>query len=265
MQASAKTSLLEFCREKLKIMQKKVIVITGASSGIGQATARLLASQGNEIVLAARREERLQKMTADIKANGGEAVYQVTDVTKMSEIQALADKAIETYGRIDVWVNNAGLMPLSELVKGKTDEWEQMIDTNLKGTLYGIHAALPQMRKQNGGQFVNIGSVSSHIPTPAGGVYAATKFGVRALSESLRQEEAAARSNVRVTLIAPGAIDTELPKHVTDKANSEAMDEFYKGYAIPAERVAECIAFAVNMPENTSINEILLRPTAQVL
>lgn len=243
----------------------KIIVITGASSGIGESTAKVLAEQGNKIVLAARREDRLQKLVNEIKAAGGEAMYVLTDVSQMNEVLALAEKTVEVYGRIDVWVNCAGLMPLSEIIKGKTDEWEATIDINLKGTLYGIHAALPVMRKQKSGQIINIGSVSSHIPTPAGGVYAATKFGVRALSESLRQEEAAAQSNIRVTLIAPGAIDTELPKHVSDPENRKAMDGFYAGFAIPARSVADSIAFAVNMPEHTSINEILLRPTAQVL
>lgn len=243
----------------------KVIVITGASSGIGEASAKVLAEQGNKVVLAARREDRLQKLASEIKAAGGEAIYVLTDVAKMDEVLALGSKAVATYGRIDVWINCAGLMPLSELAKGKTDEWEAMIDVNLKGTLYGIHAALPVMRKQQSGQIINIGSVSSHIPTPAGGVYAATKFGVRALSESLRQEEAAAGSNIRVTLIAPGAVDTELPQHVTDPEQRKGMDAFYASTAIPAKSVADSIAFAVNMPEHTAINEILLRPTAQVL
>ncbi len=243
----------------------KVIVITGASSGIGEATAKELGKQGNKLVLAARREDRLQKLVEDIRENGGEAIYVLTDVSKMNEVENLASKAKDAYGRIDVWVNNAGLMPLSEMSKDKTDEWEAMVDINLKGTMYGIHAALPIMKAQKSGQFINIGSVSSHIPTPAGSIYAATKFGVRAMSESLRQEEAAAHSNIRVTLIAPGAIDTELPQHVSDPEQAEAMNGFYGSTAIPAKSVADSIAFAINMPEHTSINEILLRPTAQVL
>lgn len=243
----------------------KVVVITGASSGIGEATAKALAQQGDKIVLAARREDRLQKLVADIKAAGGDAVYVLTDVSKIDDVLALRDAALQEYGRIDVWVNNAGLMPLSEIIRGKTDEWETTIDVNLKGTLYGVHAALPVMREQESGQIINIGSVSSHIPTPAGGVYAATKFAVRALSESLRQEEAAAGSNIRITLIAPGAVDTELPQHVTDPVQREAMDGFYESTAIPAQSIADSIAFAINLPEHTTINEILLRPTAQVL
>lgn len=245
--------------------KSKVIVVTGASSGIGEAAAKKLAQQDNKVMLAARRQERLAELADEIQAKGGTVAYQVTDVSKMAEVLQLAETTIKQFGRIDVWINCAGLMPLSEIIKGQTKEWEKTIDVNLKGTLYGIHAALPQMRKQKAGQIINIGSVSSHIPTPAGGVYAATKFGVRALSESLRQEEAAAHSNVRVTLIAPGAVDTELPQHVTDKEQRKAMDSFYDTTAIPAASVADAIAFAINMPEATSINEILLRPTAQVL
>lgn len=243
----------------------KVIVITGASSGIGAATAKVLAKQGNKVVLAARRQERLEKLVKEIKQNNGTALAVETDVSKIDEVEALAAQTVTAYGQIDVWINCAGLMPLSELVKGKVKEWETTIDVNLKGTLYGIHAALPQMRKQKSGQIINIGSVSSHIPTPAGGVYAATKFGVRALSESLRQEEAAAHSNIRVTLISPGAVATELPKHVSDPDQRKAMDTFYDSTAIPARDVANAIAFAINMPAETTINEILLRPTAQVL
>lgn len=245
--------------------ESKVVVITGASSGIGEATARLLAKQGNKVVLGARRKENLEKIVNEIKAEGGEAIYELVDVTVMDEVLKLAKKAVSNYGRIDVWVNNAGLMPLSELSKGKVDEWEKMIDVNLKGTLYGINAALPQMHQQKSGQIINIGSISSHIPTPAGAVYAATKFGVRAISEALRMEEAMAQTNVRVTLIAPGAIDTELPNHVTDEGQKEGMKAFYGAFAIPANDVSESIAFAMTLPEKTSINEIIIRPTAQQL
>lgn len=245
--------------------ESKVVVITGASSGIGEVTAKVLASQGNKVVLGARRESNLVKIVDEIKAAGGSAVYQITDISKKDEAIALAKKAVEEFGQIDVWVNCAGLMPLSELSKGKVDEWDRMIDVNLKGTLYGVYAALPQMREQKSGQIINIGSVSSHVPTPAGAVYAATKFGVRALSEALRMEEAAAQSNIRVTLLAPGAIDTELPRHVSDTTQRQAMEDFYGTYAIPAKEVAESIVFAMNMPENTSINEIIIRPTAQQL
>lgn len=242
----------------------KVVVITGASSGIGESTAKVLAEQGNKIVLAARREEKLQSIVKDIEDAGGEAIYVLTDVSKMDEVLDLAKKAVDTYGRIDVWINCAGLMPMAELIKGKTDEWEAMVDINLKGTIYGVHAALPIMREQKSGHIINIGSVASYITTPSNAVYCATKFGVRALSDTLRQEEAAAGSNIRVTLIAPGAIDTELTEHTSDSETSAGVKEFYANTAIPPKSVADSIAFAINMPEHTGINEIIIRPINQV-
>ncbi|WP_318766135.1 SDR family oxidoreductase [Lactiplantibacillus carotarum] len=245
--------------------KSKVIVITGASSGIGEATAKLLASQGNKIVVGARRAERLQNLVDEIKRAGGEATYFVTDVTKRADVQALADTAKDAYGRIDVWINNAGLMPHSEFIKGQVQDWERMIDVNLKGVLYGINAALPTMRDQKEGQFINTASIAGHVVTPASGVYSATKYGVRAISEALRQEEALAQSNVRVTVISPGAISTELTQHVTDQAQKAAMDDFYNEFAIPAERVASAMAFAINTPTDTGMNEIVIRPSAQQL
>jgi NADP-dependent 3-hydroxy acid dehydrogenase YdfG len=248
-----------------ELKSKKVVVITGASSGIGEATAKLLASQGNKIVLGARREKRLIELVKTIKDNGGEAVYKVTDVTNLADVKALANTALDAYGRIDVWMNNAGLMPHSEFIKGKVDDWNQMIDVNLRGVLNGIDAALPEMRKQKSGHIVNIASVAGHVITPAAGVYNATKFGVRAISDALRQEEAIAKSNIRVTVISPGAITTELVDHITDKEQKKAIDNFYNVYAISADRVARSIAFAINMPEDTGINEIVIRPTGQQL
>ncbi|EHJ52567.1 SDR family oxidoreductase [Streptococcus macacae] len=243
----------------------KVIVITGASSGIGEATAKTLAKAGNKVVLAARRQDRLEALVADIQAAGGEAIYVLADVSKLEENKKIAQAALDTYGRIDVWVNNAGLMPLSEFSKGLVEEWDRMIDVNLKGTLYGIDAALPTMRSQESGQFVNVASLSAHQAGATTGVYAATKFGVWAASESLRQEEAMAQSNVRVTVISPGAVDTELPQHASDAAVKENLAGFYAALAIPAEEVARSIQFAIDTPENTSINEIIIRPTAQTL
>lgn len=242
---------------------KKVIVITGASSGIGEAAAKLLARKGNKLVLGARREKRLQDIVHDIESAGGSAIYQVTDVTDLNQVQDLARTAIDKYGRIDVWINNAGLMPRSEFIKGRVQEWDQMIDVNLKGTLYGIDVALPQMREQNSGQIINISSVAGHAVSIGSGVYSATKFGVRAISEALRQEEAAAKSNIRVTVISPGAIKTELTDHVKDPETKENLDKFYAAYAIDANRVAETIAFAIDAPEDTTMNEIIIRPTSQ--
>lgn len=241
----------------------KVIVITGASSGIGEATARLLAKQGNQVVLAARREERLQKIVQDIEDTGGSAVYKVTDVTSLSQVQALAEFTLDKFQRIDVWMNNAGLMPRSEFIKGRVNEWDQMVDVNIKGTLYGIDAVLPYMRKQKSGQIINISSVAGHATSIGSGVYSATKFGVRALSEALRKEEAAAKSNIRITVISPGAIATELTDHVKDPETKLALDKFYDDYAVSANRVAATIAFAINTPEDTTMNEIVIRPTSQ--
>ncbi len=243
----------------------KVVVITGASSGIGEATARLLAKQGNKVVLGARREKKLKKIVSEINADGGEAVYQLVDVTSVNEQEVLAQKAIETYGKIDVWINNAGLMPLSLMAEDKVEDWDKCVDVNLKGVLYGIHACLGIMRKQKGGHIINIGSLSSHQTGLTCGVYAATKFGVRAISESLREEEAAAGSGIRVTMLAPGMIATELPQSLTTQEGRDGMQAAYNALAIPAETVAESIAFAINMPENTGINEIIIRPTAQQL
>ena len=245
--------------------ESKVVVITGASSGIGEATARLLAKQGNKIVLAARREEKLKKIVSEISANGGDAVYSIVDVTKVNEQEALAQKAIDVYGKIDVWINNAGLMPLSLLSEDRVEDWDTCVDVNLKGVLYGIHACLGIMRKQKSGHIINIGSLSSHQTGLACGVYAATKFGVRAISETLREEEAAAGTGIRVTMLAPGMIATELPQSLTTQEGRDGMQAAYDALAIPAESVAESIAFAVNMPENTNINEIIIRPTAQQL
>lgn len=243
----------------------KVIVITGASSGIGQATAKALAKASNQVVLAARRKERLETIVASITAAGGQAIYVLADVSKLEDNKKIAQAALDTYGRIDVWVNNVGLMPLSEFSKGLVEEWDRMIDVNLKGTLYGIDAALPTMRAQKSGHFVNVASLSAHQSGATTGVYAATKFGVWAASEALRQEEAMAHSNVRVTVISPGAIDTELPQHASDAGVKENLAGFYAAMAIPAEEVARTIQFAIDTPENTSINEIVIRPTAQVL
>ena len=245
--------------------KSKVVVITGASSGIGEATACLLAKQGNKVVLGARREEKLKKIVSNISADGGEAVYQLVDVTNANEQEALAQKAMETYGKIDVWINNAGVMPLSLMIEDRVEDWDNCVDVNLKGVLYGIHACLGIMRKQKSGHIINIGSLSSHQTGLTCGVYAATKFGVRAISETLREEEAAAGSGIRVTMMAPGMIATELPQSLTTQEGRDGMQAAYDALAIPAESVAESIAFTINMPENTGINEIIIRPTAQQL
>lgn len=246
-------------------MTKKVIVITGASSGIGEATAKLLASQGNQIVLGARREARLKEIATAIKTAGGKAVYHVTDVTDLASVKALAKTAMDTFGRIDVWMNNAGLMPQSVLSEGKVEDWDRMINVNQKGVLYGINASLEIMRKQQSGHYINTSSIAGHIVGPGSSVYSATKQAVLAISEGLRQEEAQAGSNIRVTVISPGAIATELTNSITDEAVRKGTEQFYNAFAISPDRVAEAIAFAINAPVDAAINEIIIRPSKQVM
>lgn len=238
----------------------KVVVITGASSGLGESTARHLASLGAKVVLGARRVDRLEQIVADIKADGGEATLLQTDVTKREEVQALVDAAVSTFGRIDVLVNNAGLMAMAPLDAGKVEEWDAMIDINIKGVLYGIAAALPVFRKQESGHFINLSSVGGiKVAAPVGVVYSGTKFAVHAISEGLRVE---AGGKIRTTTLSPGAVDSELKFGSSDSASAEAMKEIYK-MAIPADSVARAIAFAIAQPADVDINEIVLRPTVQ--
>ncbi|MDF7639381.1 SDR family oxidoreductase [Lactobacillus sp. ESL0791] len=241
----------------------KVIAITGASSGIGEATALKLAAAGYKIMLGARREERLKEITGKITASGGQADYAITDVTDICSVEKLAKKACSSFGRIDVWMNNAGIMPHSPFSMDRVDDWEAMIDTNLKGVLYGIHAALPIMHEQGSGQFINVASIAAHAVHQGGGVYSATKAGVWMISEALRQEEAA--NNIRVTTVSPGAIATELVDHMTvSEIRANTRKNFYDKLAIPAERIADTLKLAVELPADTTINELVIRPTAQV-
>lgn len=241
----------------------KTIVITGASSGLGEATARRLSEQGATVVLAARRSDRITALAEELKGLGRQALAVTTDVTKVEQVQALVDATAQTYGRIDVMINNAGLMPHSPLERLKIDDWNAMIDVNLKGVLYGIAAALPYMKKQKSGHFINVSSVAGHKVRPGAAVYAATKFAVRALSEGLRQE--VKPYNIRTTVISPGAVATELPKSITEGDVFDAIQGFYDQYAIPADSFARAVAFAISQPEDVDINEILFRPTAQEL
>jgi NADP-dependent 3-hydroxy acid dehydrogenase YdfG len=245
--------------------ESKVIVITGASSGIGEATAKILASDGNKLVLGARRESRLQDLVNEVKKLGGEAVYAITDVTKVEEVEALAKLAMDTFGRIDVWLNNAGIMPQSLLKQKKIADWNNMIDINIKGTLYGIGAALPYMHEQQSGHIINISSVAGHVAHAGSSVYSATKWAVRAISESLREEEAQGQTNVRVTIVSPGAINTELLDSVTDEEFQNNFKEYYENFGIPVERVALTIKHAIDLPSDASWNEVIIRPTRQVL
>jgi NADP-dependent 3-hydroxy acid dehydrogenase YdfG len=244
-------------------IEGKVVVITGASSGLGEATARLLSTEGASIVLGARREDRLQALVSELTARGSKATALTTDVTHRDQVQKLVDIAVQTYGRIDVIINNAGLMPQSLLEQLKVDEWDRMIDVNIKGVLYGIAAALPYMQKQKAGHIINVSSVAGHKVGPGSSVYAATKHAVRALSEGLRQE--VKPYNIRTTVISPGAVATELPNTITDAAVAERIKNFYANVAIPADSFARAVAFAMSQPEDVDINEILFRPTRQEL
>jgi NADP-dependent 3-hydroxy acid dehydrogenase YdfG len=244
-------------------IKDKIVVVTGASSGLGEATARLLSAQGATVVLGARRADRLQLLAKDLQARGGKALALTTDVTRREQVKALVDSAVQTYGRIDVMINNAGLMPQAPLERLKVDEWDRMIDVNIKGVLYGIAAALPHMQRQKAGHFINVSSVAGHRVGPGFAVYAATKYAVRALSEGLRQE--VKPYNIRTTVISPGAVATELPDSVTDPDASKRIRTFYEQVAVPADSFARAVAFAMSQPEDVDINEILYRPTRQEL
>ena len=241
----------------------KVVVITGASSGLGEATARLLSAEGASVVLGARRVERLKSLADELTAKGGKALAVATDVTHCDQVKRLVDAAVQTFGRIDVMINNAGLMPHSPLERLKIDDWNRTIDVNIKGVLYGIAAALPYMKQQKAGHIINVSSVAGHKITPLGAVYCATKHAVRALSEGLRTE--VKPYNIRTTVISPGAVATELPSHITDRDSAAGIQKFYEGFAIPADSFARAVVFAMSQPDDVDINEILFRPTRQEL
>ena len=242
-------------------IEGKVVVITGASSGLGEATARLLSVQGASVVLGARRIDRLRALADELSRRGGKALAVPTDVIQCDQVKRLVDAAVQTYRRIDVMINNAGLMPQALLERLKIGEWNRMIDVNIKGVLYGIAAALPHMKQQKAGHFINVSSVAGHRVGPGFAVYAATKYAVRALSEGLRQE--VKPYNIRTTVISPGAVATELPNTVTDPQAAERIRKFYAEVAIPAESFARAVAFAMSQPEEVDVNEILFRPTRQ--
>lgn len=243
-------------------VKDKVVVITGASSGIGEETVNLLSENGAKLVLGARRLDRLEKIQQKV---GRDSVsIKKTDVTKPDEVNALIETAYNDFGRIDVLINNAGLMPQSFLEKNKQDEWNQMIDVNIKGVLYGIGAVLPYMRKQKSGHIINLASVAGHVVFPGSAVYCGTKYAVRAITEGLRQEEAIVGSNIRTTILSPGAVSTELTDHISDKDMKQDIDELYKN-AIKPDAIARAINYAINEPEESSLNEFIIRPSSQSL
>jgi len=241
----------------------KVVVITGASSGLGEATARHLSAEGAIVVLGARRVDRIKALADQLSGKGGKALAVQTDVTQVDQVKQLVDEAVKTYGRIDVMINNAGLMPHSPLERLKINDWERMIDVNLKGVLYGIAAALPYMKQQRSGHIINVSSVAGHKVRPGSAVYAATKAAVRVISEGLRQE--VKPYNIRTTVISPGALATELPNSITEPDIADNIRKFVSDIALPAESFARAVAFAVSQPEDMDVNEILFRPTRQEL
>jgi NADP-dependent 3-hydroxy acid dehydrogenase YdfG len=243
-------------------IEGKIVVITGASSGLGEATARHLSELGAVVVLGARRVDRIDALAAELVAAGGKALAVQTDVTDSGQVQKLVDAAVDTYGRIDVIINNAGLMPHSPLERRKIADWDRMIDVNIKGVLYGIAAALPYMQAQKSGQIINVSSVAGHKVRPGSAVYAATKHAVLALSEGLRLE--VKPYNIRTTVISPGAVATELPDSITEADIADTVKKFYE-MAIPADSFARAVAFAMSQPDEVDINEILFRPTLQEL
>ena len=244
-------------------IEGKVVVITGASSGLGEAAARHLAEQGATVVLGARRADRINELAVQINAAGGKALALQTDVTDPAQVQALVDAAVAQFGRIDVMLNNAGLMPHSPLDRREIDDWNREIDVNIKGVLYGIAAALTYMERQKSGHIINTSSVAGHKVGVNNAVYSATKHAVRVISEGLRQE--VKPYGLRTTVISPGAVDTELVESITEPDVKAGIQEFYDANAISPDSFARCVAFAISQPEDVDINEILFRPTSQAL
>jgi NADP-dependent 3-hydroxy acid dehydrogenase YdfG len=239
----------------------KVIVITGASSGLGEAAARRLSAEGATVVLGARRTERLASLSRELGTKRGKSLVVATDVTNRAQVQKLVDSAVETFGRIDVLINNAGVMPLSPLANLKVDEWDRMIDVNIKGVLYGIAAALPHMQREKAGHIINVSSVAGHKVGPTFAVYSATKHAVRTLTEGLRME--VKPYNIRTTIISPGAVATELLNGISDPETAAANRAYVAKVAVPADSFARAVAFAISQPAELDINEILFRPTNQ--
>ena len=239
----------------------KVVVITGASSGIGESTAKLLARHGAKVVVGARRKDRIDAVVKEISGAGGKAIGFAVDVTKRAELEALIKGAVDSFGRVDVMVNNAGIMPIAPIKLLKVEEWDRQIDVNIKGVLYGVAAALPHMQKQKSGHIINLASVLGiKVFAPGGTVYSATKFAVRALTEGLRVELHA--ENIRCTMISPGAVASELQDGTSDQASAKFVKELYK-IALPADAVARAVLYAIEQPVDVEIDEVVLRPTVQ--
>ncbi|RSK53274.1 SDR family oxidoreductase [Bacillus canaveralius] len=238
----------------------KVVLITGASSGIGEVTARNLAKNGAHVLLGARRTDKLEMLASAIRSEGGSVDYRALDVTKRDEMEEFISYAENTFGRVDVIVNNAGVMPLSKLEALKVDEWDRMIDVNIRGVLHGIAAGLPIMKNQGFGQFINISSIGGHVVSPTAAVYCATKFAVRAISEGLRMEVG---NDIRVTVISPGVTESELADSISDEEARQVMRE-YRRFALSPNAIARAILFAIEQPADVDVNEVIVRPTASL-
>ncbi|MEI5663441.1 SDR family oxidoreductase [Bosea sp. CCNWLW174] len=238
-------------------MANKVVLITGASSGIGAGIARELSAAGAKLMLGARRTDRLDSLADELNAKGGDVRTRRLDVTDRADVAACAEAAREAFGRVDVIVNNAGVMPLSLMASLKVDEWDRMVDVNIKGVLYGIAAVLPQMLARGSGQIVNIASIGALAVSPTAAVYCATKYAVRAISDGLRQEHA----NLRVTCIHPGVVESELASTITDPAAAELMKS-YRAIALQPDAIGRAVRFAIEQPDDVDVNEIVVRPTA---
>lgn len=244
------------------MLKNKVAIITGASSGIGYATSLTLSKAGIRVAVGARRTEKLQELEKQIIKNNGEILIQKTDVTRKSDCDSLVDTVIEKWGKVDVLINNAGLMPLSYFKSGKVEEWEQMVDVNIKGVLYCTSAVVPYMIERKSGQIINISSVAGRIVFAGGSVYCATKHAIAALSEGLRKE-LSPTYNIRVTCIEPGAVETELLESITDESMTGFIQATKNMETLRSDDIANAILYAVQAPRHVNVNEILIRPTAQ--
>lgn len=241
----------------------KVVVITGASSGLGEAAAKHLSQLGATVVVGARRAERIEKLAKEIRGNGGKSLAIAADVTNRDQVKKLVDSAVKEFGRIDVILNNAGIMPLSPMERINVDEWDKMIDVNIKGVLNGIAAVLPYMKEQKSGQIINTSSVAGHKIYNGSAVYSATKFAVRALTEGLRME--VKPYNIRTTIVCPGAVKTELLEHISEADIQQANKDYVGAVGISPDSFARVVAFAINQPDDVDINEVIFRPTSQEL
>jgi NADP-dependent 3-hydroxy acid dehydrogenase YdfG len=237
----------------------KISLITGASSGIGEATAVRLAHEGHHVVLGARREERLAEIAAKIRADGGSVDTQRLDVTDRADVAAFVDGAVDRHGRVDVLVNNAGVMPLSRLDSLLVEEWDRMVDVNVRGLLHGIAAALPHFQRVGAGHFVTVASIGAHQVVPTGAVYCATKYAAWAITEGLRLE---VDPSIRVTTVSPGVVESELADTITE-AGAREMMRTYRAASIPPEAIAGAISYALAQPSDVDVNELVIRPARQ--